>query len=76
MYKLLTSVISEKIYKHLERNDLLNEEQKGCRKGSRGCKEQLKIDVVIAKSVINRKVPLFSAYIDYQKAFDSVPHSW
>nr|XP_018896013.1 PREDICTED: uncharacterized protein LOC109029817 [Bemisia tabaci] len=76
VYKLLASIISEKIYKHLEQNKLLDEEQKGCRKGSRGCKEQLTIDAVITKTAINTKAPLFTAYIDYQKAFDSIPHSW
>ena len=40
IYKLLTSIISEKLYKHLELNHLLDEEQKGCRKGSRGCKSR------------------------------------
>lgn len=76
LYKVLTSIISEKIYKHLQLNNLLDEEQKGCRRGSRGCKEQLVIDAVITKTAVQRKQSLFTAYIDYQKAFDSVPHSW
>ena len=34
VWKLLTGIISEKIYYHLESKHLLPEEQKGCRKGS------------------------------------------
>ena len=40
MSKLLTGDMGEKLYHHLERNGLLTDEQKGCRKGSRGTKDQ------------------------------------
>ena len=36
MWKLLTGVIADQIYAHLDQEKLLPEEQKGCRKGSRG----------------------------------------
>ena len=35
MWKLLTVVIADQIYAHLDQEKLLPEEQKGCRKGSR-----------------------------------------
>ena len=35
MWKLLTGVIADQIYAHLDQEKLLPEEQKGCRKGSR-----------------------------------------
>lgn len=76
IYKLLTAIISDKIYQHLQKNNLLDEEQKGCRRGSRGCKEQLVIDSVVMGNAKRKKQDLFMAYIDYQKAFDSVPHTW
>ena len=76
MYKLITSILTDKIYQHLESNKLLDEEQKGCRRGSRGCKEQLVIDATIMHTAKYQKKALYTAYIDYQKAFDSVPHSW
>ncbi|CAK1585057.1 unnamed protein product [Parnassius mnemosyne] len=47
--------------------------QNGCRGGSRGTKEPLLIDAVIGKVV---KRNLSAAWIDYKKAFDSVPHTW
>ena len=39
MWKLLTGVVSESMYNFLDKNNLLPEEQKGCRKGSRGTKD-------------------------------------
>jgi hypothetical protein len=76
LYKLLTSVITNKIYEHLDRNDVLTQEQNGCRKRAQGCKELLNIDAVITGNAKSTKQPLYTAYIDYQKAFDSIPHTW
>ena len=36
MWKLLAGVIADQIYTHLDQEKLLLEEQKGCRKSSRG----------------------------------------
>ena len=41
LYKILTSIIADRTYKHLEENESLAAEQKGCKKGSHGCKDQL-----------------------------------
>ncbi|XP_063600296.1 uncharacterized protein LOC134776474 [Penaeus indicus] len=75
MWKLLTGVLSE-MYKHLEENELLPDEQKGCRKRSRGTKDQLLIDKGIIRNCKRRGTGLGMAWIDYKKAFDMVPHSW
>ena len=42
-WKILTGIIAEEIYTFLERTFLLPEEQKGCRKGSRGTGDLLYI---------------------------------
>jgi hypothetical protein len=76
VYKIYTACIAEKIYKHLETNKLLAEEQKGYIKNSQGCKEQLIIDSVVLEQAHKDNQNLYIAYIDYRKAFDSVPHSW
>ena len=76
MWKLLTGVMGEKLYHHLERNGLLTDEQKGCRKGSRGTKYQLLVDKAIVKNCRRRLTNLSMAWIDYKKAYDMVPHSW
>lgn len=76
LYKIITSAITNKIDRHLTENNVLSEEQKGCRKGSQGCKEQLIIDSVIMKQVEKGQRNLTTCYVDYKKAFDSVPHTW
>ena len=76
MWKLLTGIFAEKIYDHLSSNDLLPDEQKGCRKRSRGTKDQLMIDKVMLKDAKVKKRLLATAWIDYRKAYDMVPHSW
>ena len=75
-YKLLTSIIAEKIRSHILDIDIMAEEQKGCCRGSLGCKEQLLIDLAILDEVHRKKRNLSVAWIDLRKAFDSVPHSW
>ena len=76
MWKLLTGVIREKLYHHLERNGLLTDEQKGCREGSRGTKDQLLVDKAILRNCRRRLTNLSMTWIDYKKAYDMVLHSW
>ena len=76
MWKLLTGIFAEKIYDHLHANSLLPEEQKGCRKRSRGTKDQLLIDREILREARRKKRHLSMAWIDYRKAYDMLPHSW
>ena len=49
MWKLLTGIIAEETYQHLQSNELFPEEQKGCKKESRGTKDQLIIDKMVLK---------------------------
>ncbi|EEB19129.1 reverse transcriptase, putative [Pediculus humanus corporis] len=76
MYKIITAIIAEKIYGHLRKNNIFPPEQYGCRKGSYGCKEVLLINKLIMASAKQKRKNLSMAWIDYQKAFDSVPHEW
>lgn len=76
LYKIFTSIISSKIYVHLTENNLLAPEQNGCRKGTQGCKELLVIDTVLTQQVKKKSHHLSMGWVDYKKAFDSVPHSW
>ena len=54
MWKFLTGVIADQIYAHLDQEKLLPEEQKGCRKGSRGTNELLYIDRAVKKETKSR----------------------
>ena len=60
----------------MDRNGLLTGEQKGCRNGSQGTKDQLLVDKAILKNSRRRLTNLSTAWIDYKKACDMVPHSW
>ena len=76
MWKLRTSIISEVMYCFMENENLLPEEQKCCRRKSRGMKDQLLIDKTILKDCRKRRTNLAMAWIDYRKAYDFVPPSW
>ena len=76
IWKLLTGIISDKTYDHLEKNRLLPEEQKGSRRKCQGAKDQLAIDRCILQNCRKRKTNLSMAWVDYKKAYDMVPHSW
>ena len=65
MWKLLTGVIADQIYAHLDQEKLLPEEQKWCRKGSRGTNDLLYIDGAVIKEVKSRNKNLLMAWIDY-----------
>ena len=75
-YKLLTSIILERTYSFLEQQELVTCKQKGCQKGSYWCKDQLLINRMIIENCHKKKRSLRTAWIDYCKAFNSVPHSW
>ena len=76
MWKLLTGVIADQIYAYLDQEKILPEEQKGCRKGSRGTNDLLYIDRAVIKEFKSRNKNLAIAWIDYKKAYDMDPHSW
>jgi hypothetical protein len=47
MYKTLTGIIPKRISTHLEEQTLLPAEQKECHPGSKGCKDQLMVLIII-----------------------------
>jgi len=73
-YKLLTGTLTCLLER--EANDILPYEQKALRKGCRGC-----IDALLFDSSIREKLRILGSsgamgWIDYQKAYDRVPHGW
>ena len=75
-FKILTSVIKDRLYSHLEKKAITTPEQRGGKKDCYGCKDQLMINNAILENCKKRKKTLSTAWIDYKKAFDSVPHCW
>jgi Reverse transcriptase (RNA-dependent DNA polymerase) len=76
MWKLLSGILNDEIRSHLEENGIIPREQKGCRPNCRGTKDHLLTDKAIVKNCKRRKTNLHMVWIDYKKAYDSVPHSW
>ena len=67
MWKLLSGVIADQIYEHVDQQKSLPEEQKGCKKRSRGTNDLLYIDRAVIREVKSRKKNLAMAWIDYKK---------
>ena len=65
LWKLLTGIIAEELYGHLEKEGLLPDEQKGGRRKSRGTKDQLLIDKMIIRNCKRRLTGLGMAWVDY-----------
>ena len=76
MWKLLTGIISDKLYEFLDTGNIVPDEQKGCRKAAQGPNDQLFIDKMILKESKARKKNLALGWIDYKKAYDMIPHPW
>ena len=74
MWKLLSVVIADQIYGHISQQNLLPEEQKGCRERSRRTNDLLYIDRAVIREVKSRKKSLALAWIVYKKAWDMAPH--
>jgi len=60
----------------MDDENLMPREHNECCRGSKGCKGQLLFSKVILQECKRRKKNLCMAWIDYQEAFDKLPHSW
>ena len=65
LWKLLTSIVNEKVHNHLKQQNLLPEEQKGFRRRTRGTKDQLLIDKAVVRNSRRRTANLNVAWIDF-----------
>ena len=73
-WKLLSGVIARKVQDHT--SSYIDSAQKGIGKDTRGSKHQLLIDRAVARDSKARQTNLSTAWIDYRKAYDSMPHTW
>ena len=55
---------------------MLANEQEGNRKGTKGTRDHQLMDKTAIRGSKEGKTNLSMCWIDYKKAFDSVPHSW
>ena len=63
IWKLLTGILADELYQHLESKELLPEEQKGYLRDARGTKDQLLTDKTILKNCRRRLTGLGMALI-------------
>ena len=75
--KLFTAILNNRLYKNLEENGILKEEQCGFRKGQGTSDNIFTLKTLIdkyVKSKPNKKGNLlFSCFVDFRKAFDCIP---
>ena len=76
MYKIYTGVLAGFVMEHCTRNGIVSEEQAAGKRGSWGCVDQLLVNKMSYREVKERRRNIITVWLDYKKAFDSVPHAW
>ena len=76
LWNLLTSITNEKVYDHLNQQNLLPEKQKVCWRITRRTKDKLLTVKEVVRNSGRRKTNLNEAWFDFGKAYNMVPHSW
>ena len=76
VYKLYTSCLNIFLQNHCEVNEIITSEPAGGKRRVWGCTEQLLINKSILSEIRRKKRNLLTVWLDYRKAFDSVPHDW
>ena len=61
---------------HIESNNIIPTEQKENSRNTFGTIDQLLINKMIQEDAKKKKKNLSTAWIDYKKPFDWVPHDW
>ena len=77
-YKIVTSLLTEKLQSHLSQGNAIPLEQRALKRGEWGCTHAHLLDTAIVSDTIksgNTRKKLAVAWIDYAKAYDSIPHS-
>lgn len=70
--KLFTSILQKRLSDYLEDNELLSRQQAGFRADFRTSDHIYTIKTILNKYINKLKKPVFVAFIDFSKAFDSV----
>ena len=72
--RLMESIIKDEVYNHLNSLHLLSVNQHGFMPG-RSCTTQLLIAMDYWTKALEQRIPVDVVYLDFKKAFDSVPHT-
>ena len=76
MYKILSSIITSRTSHHIDATKIIPNEQKRNSSNTYGTIDQLIINKMVMDNLKLKKRKISTAWIDYKKAFDSVPHDW
>ena len=76
VYKLWSSCLTQVLMYHCDVNEVLHPAQKGCARGQLGCVDHLLLNSDLWCQVKSKNRSLAVAWLDYRKAYDSVPHNW
>ena len=76
LFKVYTSLLAHFIQDHCVSNNIIAPAQGGGKPGTWGCVDQLLINKHITNEVKQKRRNLLCTWLDYQKAYDSIPHSW
>ena len=76
IYKLYTSCLNMFLCDHCEMNNIITSEQAGGKKNIWGTTELLLLNRTVLKEARSKRLNLYAVWLDYRKAFDSVPHEW
>ena len=76
VYKVWTSCLTSLMLHHCESHQLIHPAQKGCSRGQYGCIDHLLLTNSVWHQVCINHRCMSVAWIDYRKAYDSVPHNW
>ena len=73
--KCYTSILNKRLYEWLEQNHKIGESQAGFRKGHSTIDHIFTLNAVIQKCLSKNGGKCYVAFVDFNKAFDSVQHS-
>ena len=72
--KVFNSVLNNRLEKFLSDNNIIHEAQIGFKKNSRASDHLFILRTLTEKIVRQENKPLYACFVDFQKAFDSLPH--
>ena len=71
--KVMESLIRDKMAEHLEKQNLISDSQHGFLK-NKSCRTNLLVFLEEVTNYVDSGYPVNVLYLDFQKAFDKVPH--
>lgn len=72
--KLFNKILNNRLTKFLEDNDKIRKEQIGFKANSRTSDHIFVLHTLIQKYVTNGSKPLYTCFVDFKRAFDTVPN--